>query len=251
MQSLLTTETPEGVRARGWLHRAQSGSDTCIVIIHGHNNNGSRGRFITLAKWLEHHGYDAMRWDCIRPEIGEKCFAVLPVTAEIAQVRALLHKLRPQYRRLVLAGHSQGGLIALSLAAEGWGDALVQMMPVIDVQENVQKKFAYIGFNIEELRRIGSTTTTYPNGESFTYDAAFFEDLATFNAKTFYEQYTKPLLVVGGTRDEPVPLSEIEKGFSWANEPKELFIIEDVHNFNDESAVRIATRMNEWLRHKN
>ena len=232
----------------GWLHHTAKGSDTCIVILHGHNANGARSRFQTIAKWLEHHGYNACRWNCIRPVLDEKTYSVLPISTEIAQARALVKKLRERYPKIILVGHSQGGLVALQLATEGYCDALVQLMAVVDTRENVRSKFAHIGVNLEELHNIGTTKTTYPNGESFVYDAGFFENLVEFDAHALYKQYTKPLLMVGALRDDPVPLSEVQDGFSWANEPKELLVIDDLHNFSDENAMLIAKKIAEWLR---
>lgn len=248
MQSTITVETPDGVQAMGWLHRSSTKGDTCVVILHGHNAWGRRGRFITMATWLEHHGFDACRWNVVRTEIAEKTFAVLPISTEAAQVRVLLQKLRPQYKRLVLVGHSQGGLIALTLAAEGLADAIVQLMPVVDTRENVRAKLGSIGVNVDEYHAMGATQVTYPNGETFVYDATYFDDLLTHDAKALYKQYNKLLLIIGGTLDVTIPLAEVEDGFSWANEPKELIAIDDVHNFTDENAVVIAKKIATWLK---
>lgn len=250
MQSVIAAVTPDGSSAMGWLHRTPAGSDTCIVIIHGHNAWGRRSRFQTLANWLSHHGYDAVRWNVVRNEIAEKTFAVLPITAEVAQVRAVLEKLRPAYTRIVLVGHSQGGLMSLSLAAEGLADALVQLMPVIDTRESVRDKLLSIGVSLDEFHAKGSTQVTYPNNETFVYDATYFDDLLTYDAHALYKTYTKPLFMIGGTLDVTIPLAEVEEGFSWANEPKELFTIDDTHNFTDESAMLIAQKIKNWLENR-
>lgn len=254
MQSTITIDMPSGEKAMGWLHHTPARSDTCVVIIHGHNAWGRRSRFQTLANWLSHHGYDAVRWNVVRTEVAEKTFAVLPITTERAQVRALLEKIRAQYKRIVLIGHSQGGLIALSLAAEPVTqhlvDAFVQIVPVIDTRESVRDKLLSIGVSLDEFHRTGATKVTYPNNETFVYDATYFDDLLKYDAHALYKQCAKPLLMIGATGDITVPLAEVEEGFSWANEPKELFVIDDVHNFSDENAMLIAKKINEWLREK-
>ena len=236
----------EGRQAHGWLHKSGGGVETLVIIFHGHNSNGDRSRFITLAKWFEHTQIDCLRWNAQREHIQADTWRVTTVSEEYEQVNALVSSLRSKYKRIIAIGHSQGALLALKLCAEGIAQTYIALMGVCDTIESLERKKQTIG--IQTTSGQECTTVTLPNGVVFGYPENFFTDFTTWNVRDLLGRHHGASLFVSASRDKLVPPSEVEQAFAIAHEPKQLLSIDDEHNFSDENARVIAHAIRDWLR---
>lgn len=199
-----------------------------------------------MAKWFEHHGYDCLRWNCVREEIDINTFPVLTPHEEYAQIVAVLEKIQSNYDSITLVGHSQGGLLAQMLAAEGYGSALVLLMSVFDTQGNARAKLATMNVHVAH-----DLTEPHPVkmdwGITFVYTKDFFDDVITIKPQELLKRWQGPTLFVAGKQDITIMPSEVEQGFAWANEPKKLLFVDDKHRFNDFAARDLANEIVSWL----
>ncbi len=253
MQSSLVVRMTENRQAQGWLHRAAGTPDTLILLLHGHNSNGGRSRFITLAKWFEHHHIDCIRWNVVRESLGDNKFRVPTVSEEYDQVKALAQSIRHKYKRIVAIGHSQGAMLALKLCTEGLADAYVSIMGVGDTHTSMERKLARIGLTDEALRgqslaALPEWMVTQPDGVSYVYAPTFLVDFTAWDMASLFAQLRVPSLFIAGTRDDTIPVSEVEGAYAIVHDRKKLLTVDDVHRFSDETAMMLAGVIVNWLR---
>lgn len=234
-----------GLRVVSYLHRA--GSDTLFMMIPGHNSDGNRGRFITLAKSLEARGFDTLRFSATRPSKSENVWEVTSITVEAAQAEATLRSLRSKYQRVIVMGHSQGGLICLHLAQQGLADGIVFLMSVFNPHHHVESKTHMLHTALEKVHQGEEPRISYPDGRTFVYTSAFFDDLDNYKPLESIKHLSCPLLFIAGTEDTTVLASEVQLGFDAAHTTKEFFTVPDTHNFSNETAVIIANEAISWL----
>ncbi len=244
MQSTISATTLDGKPATAWLHR--TGSKKLIVLIHGHNGSGTWSPLITMAKWFEHHGYDCLRWSCMREQTDTNTYIVTTPHEEFQQLTAVIEKIQNNYNSITLVGHSQGGLLAQMLAAQGYGSALVLLMSVFDTQSNARAKLATMHVHVaEDLSEPHAVKMDW--GVTFVYTKDFFEDVVTIKPKELLDEWQGPTLFVAGQQDATITVAEVEQGYTWANEPKKLLQVDDAHRFSDFTAKDLAHAIVEWL----
>lgn len=248
MQQILTAQTADGTKVVGWLHRA--GSDTLAVLVHGHNTAGTASRYLTIAQWLEHHGIDCLRVSVTRPQLAEKMWRVTTVTEEIRQVEAISAPLKDKYKRLVFAGHSQGGIIALKAAIDMQAAALVQIMGVFRTKANAREKLKSLGINVPHLPRDETVPISVPNGATFVYGEDFFEDIASYDVARMLQHWHGPTLFIYGEQDTTILKTEVVAACACANTPKKLVGVLAKHRFNEHSAMNIGKALASWLAHE-
>jgi esterase/lipase len=245
MQSTVTATTPTGRTVVGWLHRASRGSGTLVVLCHGHNANGTHGRFIELAKWLEHLGYDCLRWSVTRTELLPGVLEVTTISEEVEQATALVRSLRDRYRHVVAVGHSQGGVMCLALAHAHLADAVVQLMSVAD--EKLRIKLMRERFDQAEKTNGIARYASHSAGKTFGYTQSFFQDYERWHLAELLKTNTAPILFVLGSRDERVTPAEVRAGFEIAGGDKELFVIDEGHDFSPATAAVLGKKVAQWL----
>lgn len=105
-------------------------ADIGIVVMHG--KGGGPTRLVAgLARWLGEQGYLVANPEM--PWSGRRNYDV-PVPAAVAEVDAAIASLRARgARKVVVCGHSLGGLFALHYAGQRQIDALVAIAPGGDV----------------------------------------------------------------------------------------------------------------------
>ncbi len=245
MQSSLVVRMTENRQAHGWLHKANGAADTLIVLCHGHNSTGDRGRFITLARWFEHAGQDCIRWNAVRNRPRENTFTVLTVTEEYEQVKALLDPMRRKYKRIIAIGHSQGALLALKLCAEGIAHTYVSLMGVGDTVESLERKKQALA--VQHAPDKDNQFIILPNGQTFEYTNMFFTDFVSWDVPKLLSLHRGASLFIAAEQDTAIPPSEVRNAFKQAHEPKNYLTVDDVHNFSEETSRLIAHAIRDWL----
>ena len=190
----------DGTKLHGWFVPAR-GAAAEGTVVFSHGNAGSMGHHLGFVLWLAEAGYNVLMYDYrgfgkSGGSVGRRGM-IDDVKAAFAYAAS-----RPDVdgRRLVSFGHSLGG--AKSVTALGEAPVKGLCAVVIDgAFASYQEMARVIG------GQLGASLVTdelAPNG--------FVQKLSPV-----------PLLVVHGTRDEIVPVSQGRKLFENARQPKTLF----------------------------
>ena len=78
------------------------------------------------------------------------------------------------------------------------------------------------------------------------------DDLAKIDTVVDYaSKISVPWLLVHGSEDDVVPIEDSQKIYAQANEPKELFTIEDAnHVFSDDSLNPMVEKVVNWIKNQ-
>ena len=78
------------------------------------------------------------------------------------------------------------------------------------------------------------------------------DDLTQIDTVVDYaSKISVPWLLVHGTEDDVVPIEDSQKIYAQANEPKELFTIEDAnHVFSDDSLDPMVEKVVNWTKNQ-
>jgi uncharacterized protein len=222
----LNFKSTDGTPLHGWFIPGRS-SKSKATVVFSHGNAGSMGHHLGFVIWLAEAGYNVLMYDY--RGFGKSGGAV-ERRGMINDVKAAFtyvcrrSDVNPQ--RLISYGHSLGG--AKSVTALGESPVKGLRAVVIDGAFASYQKMA---------RVIGGQL-----GESLVTDELAPKDYIGKLSPV-------PLLVVHGTRDEVVPVSQGRQLFETAKEPKTLFEVKAGRHGDslsrDDGAFR--KRLLDWL----
>lgn len=219
-------KSSDGTRLHGWFIPAR-GSKAEGTVVFSHGNAGSIGHHLGFVMWLVEAGYNVLMYDY--RGFGKSGGSV-DRRGMIDDVKAafVYAASRPDVdgRRLVSYGHSLGG--AKSVTA--LGEAPVKGLRAVIIDG------AFASYQ-EMARVVGGRLAASLVTDELAPEA-FVEKLSPV-----------PLLVVHGTRDGIVPVSQGRKLFENAKQPKTLFEVKSGRHGDslsrDQGAYR--KRMLTWL----
>jgi len=219
-------KSADGTPLHGWFIPARAESARATVVF-SHGNAGAIGHHLGFVMWLAEAGYNVLMYDY--RGFG-KSGGTVDRRGMVDDVKAAFACARKRSdvnsRRLVSYGHSLGG--AKSVTALGEAPVSGLRAVVIDgAFASYQAMARVIG------GQLGASLVT--------------DELAP---KDFVEKLSPvPLLVVHGTRDEVVPISQGRQLFETARQPKTLFEVKAGRHGDslsrDQGAFR--KRMLAWL----
>ena len=219
-------KSADGTPLSGWFIPGRGGKATATVVF-SHGNAGSMGHHLGFVIWLAEAGYNVLMYDY--RGFG-KSGGTVDRRGMINDVKAAFNyagkRADVDASRLVSYGHSLGG--AKSVTALGESPVKGLRGIVIDgAFASYQMMAQVIG------GQLGASLVT--------------DELAP---KDFVEKLSPvPLLVVHGTRDEVVPVSQGRQLFEGARQPKTMFEVKTGRHGDslsrDHGAFR--KRMLEWL----
>ncbi len=219
-------KSADGTSLHGWFIPAKNPRARGTVVF-SHGNAGSVGHHLGFVMWLAEAGFNVMMYDY--RGFGKSAGSVdrRGIVNDVKAAFAYVAKRRDvDTRRLVSYGHSLGGAKSVTALGESPVKGLRAVM--------IEGAFA----SYQTMARVIGGRL----GESLVTD-----DLAP---KDFVGKLSPvPLLVVHGTRDEIVPVSQGRQLFESARQPKTLFEVKDGHHGDslarDQGAYR--KRVLVWL----
>lgn len=194
-------ETEDGVTLSAWFVRSNANRGSVIVF---NGNAGNRAGRLPLGQTMAAAGYSVLLTDYrgYGGNGGSSSEQGLAIDA-----RAALHYMteRVGSERIIYFGESLGAGVALELAIEHPPAALVLRSPFTSLPDVASIHYPYLPTSLLLIDR-------YPN----------LERIGDIDA---------PLLVIGGSEDTIVPISQTTELYEAAREPKELVVIDGVgHN---------------------
>lgn len=171
-----------------------------------------------LASGIEQGGFAVLRFDFTGLGDSEGDFAETSVTTYVDDVEAAARYMQDRgFGTCVLVGHSLGGAAAL-LAAENLPQVkAVAVVSAPSSADYVRQLFA--DRDVEHAFASGRVTVKIAS-RPFDISADFFRDLERHSTLDHITNLQRPLLVVHGTADSVVEISEGEKIFAAARQPR-------------------------------
>ncbi|MBP2642821.1 MAG: Serine aminopeptidase [Firmicutes bacterium] len=190
--------------------------ECCLVICHGfRGSKEGGGRAQLLAERAALLGYTVVRFDFT---------PLCCLTRQIAEIRQVINFCREKVTsKVVLLGRSMGGSASLVYAATfGTISALCLWATPSDLDETFRLS---LGERYHRLIEYHDISIKDEYGE-LILNVDFIRDFANYDLKQGITKLDSiPLLVIHGSEDEIVPLSQAEKLFSLATCPKEFVIL--------------------------
>ena len=225
-------------------HSAQGDCPFTVIIGHGVTANMNRPFVEALAKGLAMAGIPTLRFSFSGNGDSEGRFEDSCVSKEVEDLGAVIDAVKAKGRRVVYVGHSMGGAVGVKrAAADDRIELLVSLAGMVHTA-----KFAEVEFGQE------TPGSGFMWGkEDCPLSQAFVDDMNQINSVLdLGAQIKVPWLLVHGTVDDVVPIAESREIFAQAQDPKELFEIENCDHVFDaetdpESLPVMVRKVTEWL----
>ena len=171
-----------------------------------------------LANGIEAGGYAVLRFDFTGLGESGGDFADTTVTTHVDDLEAAARYMQERgLGSCVMVGHSMGG--AAALLAAGNMPEVKAVVTVAAPATADHVRHAFTDQDVAEALHTGSVEVKIA-GRPFNIAADFFQDLEGHSTLDHITALGRPVLVVHGTADHVVPISEGERIFAAARQPR-------------------------------
>ena len=210
-----------------------------MVIGHGVTGNKDRPFVVALSEGLAAAGIPNIRFSFAGNGASGGKFSSCTITKEVEDLGAILDVVKD--RQVCYAGHSMGGAVGvLRTAKDQRIKALVSLAGMVHTKSFAEREFGMV-----------------KPGEGFMWDdtncplsSEYMSDMAQIGSVINEAPKIKvPWLLIHGTEDDVVPISESREIFARANEPKKLIELPGAnHVFAGEHTVPMVKAVTDWVR---
>ena len=208
------------------LHNPGISDSPGIIMVHGFGGEGLEEEFEDVANKLCKNGHTVLRFLFSGYEKND--LTDLTISKEMSELKSVIDFLETRNinkRKIGIISQSLGCVVSM-LLNDPRVKAMAMLAPLIDLQEVLSKEF---GENkIRELETFGYTTITRKDQQKRKLGVGFWDEVKKIDkiSKEQIEAINCPLLIIHGMVDQTVGYQESETIFKWANEPKQLKLIE-------------------------
>ena len=157
----------------------------------------------------------------------------------VSDAKSVINHFKSTYSNLIVAGHSQGslvGLLTLDAGANGF-ISLAGAANSIDqiILEQISKSAPFFTADTKrvlDLLKSGQTTTDFPPALSSIFNLdlqPFMSNWMQYNPKDLIKKLEIPVLIINGTKDLQVAITEAQQ-LKEAKEEAQLEIIENMNH---------------------
>jgi putative redox protein len=227
-----------GARLEGVLHTPDTTARGSILLAHCFTCSKDLHTMTRLARGLADAGYAVLRFDFTGLGTSEGDFAETSITNDVRDLIAAATTLIERgYGPCGLLGHSLGGAAAL-LAAERL--RTVRSIVVLGAPATASHVRRLVAEHEQTIRTEGRATVTIA-GRSFPIGVAFLDDLDAHDRLDHITGLDRPLLVVHAVDDTTVAVTEGERIFAAAAQPKGFVpLLGADHLLSDRAAAEAA-----------
>lgn len=228
-----------GFELAGILHRPQARIFGNILMAHCFTCSKNMRITAYLARALSEAGYAVLRFDFTGLGDSKGDFADTTLASDIQDLLAAAafmsdQGLAPQ----ALIGHSLGAITAMFGADQIPSAQAVVMLGSPADPEHLKTVFSPLLLQRIDATGRGEITI---DGKDYPITREYLAELEKFDAPAQIANLNRPLLIVHGTADELVPISEAEKIFAQAAQPKFFVpIIQGNHLFSGANDFQFA-----------
>ena len=234
------TESAESVS--GWLAYGTPGMGV-VLLLHGVRSD--RRQMLGRARFLFQAGYSVMLIDL--PAHGESSGDRITVGYREAEgVKAALHHLATTFpdEKIAVIGVSLGAAAFMLSKVASFPDAVVLESMYPTIEEAITRRLQ------QRIGPLGSLLTPL-----FSWQLLLRLGIPVEQLRPIAELPTlhSPVLIMSGREDRHTSLSDTQRLFEAANQPKELWIVTsaahvDLHAFNpEEYEARVSTFLHKYL----
>ncbi len=188
------------------------GKDKLAILCHGHSTSKNNKSWETLTPILNSKGISVFRFDFYGNGESDGKFEESNLSDSIDATTQAIKLVKDRgFKRIILVGSSFGGLSSIITASKSKDlYALVLKSPVSDYGEVHLKRYGEIG--MEEWKQKGQAPYNPENdSRGLKLDYSFVEDYKKYNVYELAKQIKVPTLIIHGSADEIVPVSQSEK----------------------------------------
>lgn len=222
----------------GVFHPAHHTSDKTLIISHGfRGSKDGGGRAIDLAETIAAIDVNILRYD-FTPLQNLSC-QIAELTAVVAYLRQTIGG------QLFLLGRSLGGTTSLAVAAT---DPMIRGLILWATPWNLPATFRLaLGAHYEQLVA-GTTLQLTDEYGDLLLTPEFIQDFARHNILDYVQQIKQmPLLMLHGTADNIVPVSQAQTIYELATEPKKLILYPDGDHHLSVQSSQVSKDIASWL----
>lgn len=194
-----------------------------IILVHGFGvTKEESGMFDDIAKNLSDEGFLVYRFDFSGCGESEGDYSETSLSKLKSDLSKILEFVQSQSKvdssRIGILGQSFG--TATTITLEPKVKCLVMMGSVAHPKKILAELFGK-GYNPKDI-----STRIKPNGMITKVKPQFWKDFENHNLLESIKSIYYPILFIHGSKDDKVPVADMESYFYNANEPKEKIIIE-------------------------
>ena len=217
-----------------------------VVLIHGLTGWRTERHILAVAKAFNECGYAVLRADMYGHGESGGEFRNHTLFKWMNNAMTLVDYARalPFADRVFLAGHSQGGLMAMLTAAlkRDVISGLVPMSPACMIPEECRNgRLLFLGFDPENIPDVVCT----PDGREF--GGNYFRVAQTIHVEDAIDKYTGPVLLIHGDADEAVPYHYGAEAASRYRNCEFVTIPGDDHCYNHH-LDQVVTAVKDWAK---
>ena len=197
--------TDRNLRVRGSLHRVERVHAPCVIFCHGFTGHrlGPGYLFVKISRALADEGFSSVRFDFCGAGESEGQFNEMHTDTMMDDLKVVeketMRLLAPS--RLILLGHSFGGMIAARCAASTGADGLILLSPVGDPEGLIRQRKA--------LLEAGPNHAGFYENGPHEMSLTFLDRMLGFDpVQELSSSYTGKLLLIHGDRDPSISVDE-------------------------------------------
>ncbi len=217
-----------------------------VLLVHGFGvDKHEYGLFDGLAKQLAEAGFAVYRFDFTGRGESQGNYSKITLTKLKSDLSKILEFVQSQpnvdTNRIGILAQSFGTAVVAALAPKV--NAIVLMGSIAR-----PKEIMGVPMKWKKLDQSGiSTKVKETSGEVITIGSQFWSDFDNYNLLESIKKIHCPILFIHGSKDNRIPLSEMEAYFQNANEPKEKIIIQGAEHGMEPKREEMYKIAVEWF----
>jgi uncharacterized protein len=235
---------------RGSYHATNKLHVPCVIFCHGFTGHrlGPGYLFVKLSRAFAEADIASARFDFCGTGESEGLFSEMHTGTMMHDLSVVTQYLRNKWNpsRIILCGHSLGGMIAARQAAPLGVDGLILLSPIGDPKRSVQRN--------QDLLETGPNTTGYYENGPHEMSISFLNHLLGFDpVEELTGSYTGPLLLFQGDADSTTSVDESYRYISSAEHTAittDYHLIEGCdHNYSRVTDVnKVLSTITSWIK---
>jgi alpha-beta hydrolase superfamily lysophospholipase len=221
-------------------HAGQENARNLLIIGHGVTGNKDRPFVVALAEAVAAEGLPVLRFSFSGNGSSGGDFRKSTISKEVADLNAVVTAAHENGYRVIYAGHSMGGAVGvLAAAADDRIRFLISLAGMVNTKAFYEREFG------EETPDSGCMWEE----PSCPLSSTFKNDLESIVSTALKASEVKvPWLLVHGSEDDVVPISDSQEIFALANEPKKLVEIPGAnHVFSEAGEQPMIDAVIDWI----